>query len=137
MPAKQQAVKVERHGKNTLHTLIRYLQIMFHNYVTIIVGLILVFCSIIIYVYPPKFNNQFYGIRTRWTLKNEIVWDEGQKLFAVSIFAMGFIFLFLGYFKIFEKEHDFLFVLILLLLWRISKIIIHFMLARKFTEKLT
>ncbi len=60
----------------------------------------LIILSIIILVFPPKFGNQFYGIRTNQTLLSEATWAKGQKLFAISILGIGFIFSILGSFKL-------------------------------------
>ena len=104
----------------------------FHNYISFTFGLFLIACSISFILFPPKFGNTFYGIRTKWTMKNKAVWDNGHRLFAVPVFFMGVIFSFLGGLKIDDNIPGFAMFGIILILWALSKFIVHKLLAKKY-----
>ena len=42
-----------------------------------------------ILIFPPRYGSSFFGLRTKVTLKNEIIWAAGQKLFAYSLLIIG------------------------------------------------
>lgn len=105
---------------------------IFHEYLNLGVGLLLILCSVILFVFPPKFGNQSYGIRTSWTIKSATLWTEGQKLFAFSILGIGSIFVIIGSFKIQDKVPNFAMVLLLFALWTISKAIVHKILSKRY-----
>jgi len=98
----------------------------------IYVGLFLIFCTVAILLFPPKFGNGYYGISTKWTMKNETIWEFGHKLFAVSILLIGLICLTIGSFKIRETIPSIAMVFMIFVLWNISKFFIHMILAKKF-----
>jgi len=106
--------------------------INFHEYVDIYVGLILILCSLCIFIFPPKFGNDFYGIITKRTLLNETVWVTGQKLFAVSIIAIGAIYIILGNLKLRDVIPDFVKFILLIGLWNLSKYIVDKVLEKKY-----
>ena len=106
--------------------------INFHSNIDSYVGLFLVLCSLCILILPPKYKNVFYGFTTKWTLKNEIVWAAGQKLFAISIILIGIIFLAIGNLKLGEGIPQFPKVLLLIALWTASKYFVHKALEKKY-----
>jgi uncharacterized membrane protein len=105
---------------------------IFHEYLTPAIGLFLILCGVAIFIFPPKFGNKFYGVRTNWTLKNPTLWAEGQKLFAFSIMGIGSIFVIIGSFKIQDKVPNLAMILLLFALWTLSKAIVHKILSKKY-----
>jgi uncharacterized membrane protein len=95
-------------------------------------GLFLIFFAILILVFPPKFGNIFYGVTTKWTLKNETIWATGQKLFAISMIIIGLLFFAIGNFKQDEDIPSFSMVILLIGLWGLSKYIVHKILEKKY-----
>ena len=104
----------------------------FHQNIDILVGVFLILCSLSIFIIPPKYGNVYYGVTTKLTLKNEKVWAAGQKLFAISIFAIGLIFIVIGNLSIRNDIPSFSKVLLLIGLWGISKYFVHKILEKKF-----
>jgi uncharacterized membrane protein len=82
---------------------------------------------------PPKFGNAFYGITTKWTLKNENAWADGQKLFAISILLIGLIFVAMATLTMRYEIPNFAKVLLLVALWNLSKYIVNNLLRRKYS----
>ena len=72
----------------------------FHQNIDILSGLFLFLILMCMFVFLPKFGNAFYGITTKWTIKNETIWAALQKLFATSNFFTGLTFLLIGILKI-------------------------------------
>lgn len=107
---------------------------MLHEYLTFSIGLLLILLSIIILAFSPKFGNQFYGIHTNLTVKNATVWASEQKLFAISILSIGFIFTLLGSFGIPDKIPNIYMFGILVGLWILSKFFVHKILSKKFPD---
>ncbi len=105
----------------------------FHQHIDILVGTFLILCSLCIFIFPPKFGNEFYGVTTKWTLKNKTVWAEGQKLFAISIIIIGLIFFAIGNLKIREDIPSFSMVILFIGLWSLSKLIVHKILKIKYS----
>ena len=105
----------------------------FHQNIDILVGVFLLLISICNFVFPPKFGNAFYGVTTKWTLKNETIWVAGQKLFAISIFIIGVVFLLIGILKLRIGVPSFLMFLLLIGLWTLSKYFVHKILERKYS----
>ena len=104
----------------------------FHEYIDIYVGLFLILCSLSIFIFPPKFGNDFYGITTKRTLQSKTAWATGQKLFAVSIIAIGAIYIILGNLKLREEIPDFVKFVLLIGLWNLSKYIVDKTLKKKY-----
>jgi uncharacterized membrane protein len=104
----------------------------FHNYISFIGGLIFILYSIAIILFPPKFGSIFYGIRTKWTMRNKVTWHHGQKLFAVSVFMIGLIFSILGGLKIDDGISGYGMFALLITLWALSKFIVHKVLIQKY-----
>ncbi len=106
----------------------------FHEYIDIYVGLFLILCSLCIFIFPPKFGNDFYGITTKRTLLNQTVWATGQKLFAVAIIAIGIIYIVLGNLKLRDEIPDFVKFILLIGLWKVSKYIVDKVLEKKYRQ---
>jgi uncharacterized membrane protein len=105
----------------------------FQQNIDILVGLLFILIAISILIFPPRFGNSFYGITTKWTIKNETVWLAGQKLFAISMIIIGLIFFVIGNIKLREDIPSFSMVLLLFGLWTLSKYFVHKILERKYT----
>ena len=67
-----------------METLIPWFGILFYGLPIIILGIIYKY-------YPPKKINQFYGYRTRRSMKNQIIWDYANKIGAKMIIYLGVI----------------------------------------------
>ena len=106
----------------------------FHQHIDTLVGGFLILCSLCIFIFPPRFGNKFYGITTKWTLKNETVWLTGQKLFATAIIIIGLIFLTIGSLKIHEEIPPFIMFLILVVLWTTSRYFVHKILEKRYNN---
>lgn len=65
-------------------------------------------------------------------LKNETIWAAGQKLFAISILIIGLVFLVIGILKLRTDIPSFAMVLLLIVLWSLSKYFVHKILERKY-----
>jgi uncharacterized membrane protein len=104
----------------------------FHQNIDSLIGIFLILIAICILIFPPRFGSTFYGVTTKWTLKNETIWATGQKLFAVSIIIIGLIFFVIGTFKLREGIPSFTMVVLLFLLWALSKYSVHRILERKY-----
>ncbi len=104
----------------------------FHQNIDILIGAFLLLISICTFVFPPKFGNVFYGVTTKWMLKNETIWAAGQKLFAISILIIGLVFLVIGILKLRTDIPSFAMVLLLIVLWSLSKYFVHKILERKY-----
>ena len=103
----------------------------FYQNIDILIGLTLILYAIITFVFPPKFGNVFYGVTTKLTLKNETIWAAGQKLFAISIFIIGLVFLLIGALKLRTDIPSFL---LLIVLWGLSKYFVHKILEKKYPD---
>lgn len=104
-----------------------------HENIDRLAGLFLIVCSCAVIIFPPAFGNVFYGFTTRWTMKNEAVWADGQKLFARFIFGVGVCFFVVGSLKIREQIPSFVMVLLLIGFWNVSKYFVHKALSRKYS----
>ena|SRR5258705_12211253 len=104
----------------------------FDKNIDIIGGLFLILFAILMFVFPPKFGNVYYGVTTKWTLKNEAIWATGQRLFGISIMIIGLLFFVLGNFKLHEDIPSFSMVILLIGLWGLSKYIVHKILDKKY-----
>jgi len=106
---------------------------MLHDYLTLGIGLMLITISSVILVFPPKIDNQFYGIRTKLTEMSATIWVDGQRLFAISGIGIGFIFSILWIFKIHNEFFNIALFGILVGLWAISKYVVHQILSKKYS----
>ncbi len=103
----------------------------FNQHIDILVGTFLILSAFCIFIFPPKFGNNFYGVTTNWTLKNKTLWVSGQKLFAMSIIIIGLIFFVIGNLKIHTEISSLPMFLILIALWTVSKYFVHKILQKK------
>ena len=109
-----------------------YFMAFSHQNIDILIGVLFLLISMSIFLFPPKFGNTFYGISTKWTLKNETIWTYGQKLFAISILIISFVFIIIGILQLRENIPSYLMVFLLIGLWTLSKFIVHKILERKY-----
>ena len=100
--------------------------------IEIIIGIFLIAIAICNYFFPPKFGNVYFGVTTKWTRKNETVWTEGQKLFAISLIIIGLIFFIVGELRLRDITLSFSSILLLIGLWSLSKYFVHRILERKY-----
>ncbi len=96
------------------------------------IGLFFILIAIVMIFFPPKFGNFLYGVRTKVTMRNNIIWAKGQKLFAFSFLAIGIIFSTLSIFNLDEIIKPFPMVLLLICLWKFAEFFIHKFLVRYF-----
>lgn len=86
-------------------------------------------------MFPPKFLNFWYGVNTKLTQKNSVIWLAGQKLFAYAIFGIGIIFSVCGILKIDNKPDPFPIVILLICLWTFSRHVVHKILEKNYLSK--
>lgn len=98
-------------------------------------GLFLILSACVMLVFPPKFGNFFYGVRTKWTMINEVLWAAGQRLFAYSIMVIGIIVCIMGIFHIDEMIKPFPMVLILIGLSSFTRYFVHKNLENRVSKK--
>ncbi len=103
----------------------------FQENIYIYIGLVFILYSIAVFIFPPKFGSVFYGITTKWTIKNEAVWALGQKLFAVSFFVIGIVMGAIGNSKLLE-EMGFTNIILFIALTKLSKYFVHRILSNKY-----
>jgi len=107
----------------------------FHQSIDTLIGLFLFLISIGMFIFPPKFGNAYFGVSTHWTLRNEIIWSAGQKLFALAILIIGSIFFVIGFFNLRKDIPGFSMVILFIILWSLSKYLVHKILERKFSGR--
>lgn len=100
---------------------------------SVIAGLLLVLFGSAMILFPPKFGSFFYGVRTKWTMKDKVVWKTGQRNFAFSIMIIGIILATTGFLKIGQLTNPFLIPLLVIALWVIAKYFVHKNLKNKFS----
>ena len=76
--------------------------------------------------------NFWYGVNTKLTQKNNVIWLAGQRLFAYAIFGIGIIFAVCGVLKIDNKTHPFPIVILLICLWSLSRYVVHKILEKRY-----
>lgn len=64
-------------------------------------GVVFVLLGAIMYKFPPKTINHFYGYRTTSSMKNQETWDFSQKFSSVLMIKMGAKFIALSFLKFF------------------------------------
>lgn len=104
----------------------------FHNFIDIGVGLFSVLFSLIILIFPPKFGSDFYGITTKQTLRDKTTWAAGQKLFALSLIAIGVLFILIGNTNLRDTIPAFAKFALLIGLWISSKYIVNKIIETKY-----
>jgi uncharacterized membrane protein len=88
---------------------------------SVIIGILLILYAIAVLFFPPTFGSYFYGIRTKLTMTNKMIWASGQRLFAFSLIGIGFVFSIIGVLKIDEKMQRFPMVIVLVGLWALAR----------------
>lgn len=63
------------------------------NPLTLLVGVIFVIAAVVVYIFPPKKINNFYGYRTASSMKSQEAWDFSQRYSAVFMFWIGLVLL--------------------------------------------
>ncbi|MEY2693408.1 MAG: hypothetical protein RIT03_1799 [Bacteroidota bacterium] len=58
---------------------------------TFLVGVIFVIAAVVVYIFPPKKINDFYGYRTSGSKKSQEAWDFSQRYSAIKMIQMGFL----------------------------------------------
>ena len=103
---------------------------IFENFYTII-GLFLILVGFTMIFFPPRFGSFLYGVRTKVTVKNKIIWANGQRLFAYSYLLIGLIVPLLGVLKLEWGIKPFL---LFICLWKLAEYFIHKFLLNKFPD---
>lgn len=67
--------------------------------INILVGIIYIFSGVILFKYPPKKINDFYGYRTRNSKSTQKKWDFAQTYSAKELMIQGAILLIIGMFS--------------------------------------
>lgn len=109
--------------------------VMTINNLYVIVGLSLILLAIVMLIFPPKFGNFFYGVRTKITMKNTTSWANGQKLFAYSILIFGVTFSIFSFLKIEGIIKPVPMFIFFIALWKLAEYLVHKSLANKFSEE--
>ena len=92
---------------------------------TILVGALL----IILGNYMPKARvNALYGLRTKWSMANDRVWQKSQRFSGFSSVVCGIVLILLG---AFVKNHLMLWMLLILLIWGFACILSSYVYYRK------
>lgn len=71
-----------------MENLVNYLEDRIDS-VLFLSGLVFIIASLILYKFPPKKINNFYGYRTTSSMKSQIKWDFSQKYSAVKMLQTG------------------------------------------------
>jgi len=100
--------------------------------IEIFIGIFLILLATCNFIFPPKFGNVYYGVTTKWTIKNETIWFAGQKLFAIAMIIIGLIIFIVGELRLRGDVLSFSTVLLLIGLWSLSKYFVHKILERKY-----
>lgn len=56
---------------------------------TFLVGFIFIITAAVVYVFPPKKINYFYGYRTSGSTKSQEAWDFSQRFSAMKMMQIG------------------------------------------------
>mgnify|MGYP003295446688 CR=1 FL=1 len=92
---------------------------------TILIGAVL----IILGNYMPKARvNALYGLRTKWSMSNDRVWQKSQRFGGFSSVICGIVLILLG---VFVKNSPILWMLLILLIWSFSCILSSYAYYRK------
>ena len=98
------------------------------------IGLFLILFSIVLLFFPPKYGNSWYGVSTNVTMKNNVIWRAGQKLFSYAIFLIGLLYFILGFIKIDQVIAIFPNVMSLIAFWTLAKYIINTILKKRYSK---
>lgn len=58
-------------------------------------ALLVLLIGFVLYRWPPKRANWFYGFRTHYSMRDEENWHEGNRFYARFILGIGFVSLFI------------------------------------------
>ncbi|KQL55210.1 hypothetical protein AN964_17960 [Heyndrickxia shackletonii] len=86
---------------------------------SILIGMIFIICGLILLYKPPKDINGLYGYRTKRSMKNMTLWQEGNKYSAKLLIKYGISIMFLGIiisFIITKVEYALLIIICLMIL---------------------
>lgn len=61
--------------------------------ISLLVGIVLIILSLVMYKFPPKKINIFYGYRTAASMKSQQAWDFAQKNSTAKMFQLGVVML--------------------------------------------
>jgi uncharacterized membrane protein len=100
---------------------------------SVIIGILLILYAIAVLFFPPTFGSYFYGIRTKLTMRNKMVWASGQRLFGFSFIGIGFVFSMIGILEIDDKIQRFPMVVLLIGLCSLAKYFVNKILVNKFS----
>lgn len=59
--------------------------------ITLLVGFIFIIAGFIMFKFPPKKINHFYGYRTKSSMKNQSRWDFAQRYSSKEMMKLGFV----------------------------------------------
>ncbi|AKA68177.1 SdpI family protein [Clostridium scatologenes] len=54
-----------------------------------LMGVILITFGVILKLFPPKHINSWYGYKTPFSMKNKVIWDEGNRFAAILLVYIG------------------------------------------------
>lgn len=92
---------------------------------TILIGAVL----IILGNYMPKARvNALYGLRTKWSMANERIWQKSQRFGGFSSVVCGIVLILLG---VFVKKHLFFWMLLIVTIWVITAVAASYIFYRK------
>lgn len=58
---------------------------------TFLVGVIFIITAAVVYIFPPRKINYFYGYRTTSSMKTQEAWDFSQRFSAIKIGQVGLL----------------------------------------------
>lgn len=91
----------------------------------ILLGLILFMAGLVLYMFPPKRINSFYGYRTYNSMKNIENWKTANQISSKLLMLIGLVLSMVGYFTspiwALVTLIPLIWILFLLVEWRISK----------------
>ncbi len=71
--------------------------------ISLLVGIVLLILSFIMYKFPPKKINIFYGYRTPSSMQSQETWDFAQRYSTFGMFLLGIIMLIIASVNLFVK----------------------------------
>ena len=85
-----------------METILNYLDTRV-GIISLLTGIVLLIMSFIMYKFPPKKINIFYGYRTPASMQNQQTWDFAQKDSASRMFSLGGIMIITAFLNLFVK----------------------------------
>jgi len=95
-------------------------------------GFVFIILGVVMYRFPPKDINSFYGYRTRSSMKSKERWDFAQKYSSIELMRMGLVMVFTSLLSLFYNPLGtlalvlgigLLILVIGILLWRVERAI--------------